>query len=77
MLYASVVGLNLTESEVNTRSNHIPEPYKSLALGLMQTRIGNNFQALKLLQGVDLPLAYEYRGLNLYALGKNAEAYAF
>ncbi len=77
MLYASVVGLNLSESEVNTRSNHIPEPYKSLALGLMQTRIGNNSQALKLLQGVDLPLAYEYRGLNLYVLGKNAEAYPF
>ncbi|MGD0821069.1 MAG: M48 family metalloprotease [Desulfomonilia bacterium] len=77
MLYASVVGLSLTESEVNTRSNHIPEPYKSLALGLMQTRIGKNSQALKLLQGVDLPLAYEYRGLNLYAIGKNAEAYAF
>ncbi len=75
MLYASVAGLYLTEDEVNTRSNHIPEPYKSLALGLIQTRLGNNSQALKLLQDVDLPLAHEYRGLNLYTLGKNAEAY--
>jgi predicted Zn-dependent protease len=74
-LYAGVVGLSLSEAEVNTRSAHIPEPYKSLALGLLQTRLGNNTQALKLLGGVDLPLAYEYRGLNLYTLGKKDEAY--
>ncbi len=75
ILYASVVGLTLPESEVSTRSVQIPEPYKTLALGLFQTRIGNNSQALALLSGIDLPLANAYRGLNLYALGRKTEAY--
>jgi Zn-dependent protease with chaperone function len=75
ILYASVVGLTLPESEVSIRSVQIPEPYKTLALGLFQTRIGNNSQALALLSGIDLPLANAYRGLNLYALGRKTEAY--
>jgi beta-barrel assembly-enhancing protease len=75
ILEASVIGLTLSESEVNTRVTQMPEPYKSLALGLLQTRMGNNAQALTLLSNIDLPIAHAYRGLNLYYLGKKAEAY--
>jgi predicted Zn-dependent protease len=74
-LEASVIGLMLSESEVNARVTQMPEPYKSLALGLLQTRMGNNAQALTLLSNIDLPIACAYRGLNLYSLGRKAEAY--
>jgi len=77
LLNASVIGLMLPESEVNTRVTQMPEPYKSLALGLLQTRMGNNSQALSLFSGLDLPIAYAYRGLNLYSLGRKAEAYPY
>ncbi len=75
ILEASVIGLMLSEGEVKTRVTQMPEPYKSLALGLLQTRIGNNAQALSLLSNIDLPIANAYRGVNLYALGRKTEAY--
>jgi predicted Zn-dependent protease len=75
ILNASVVGLMLSESEANTRAANMPEPYKSLTLGLLQSRLGNNSQALALLSNIDLPLARSYKGLSLYNLGKKEEAY--
>lgn len=75
LLNAGVVGLLLPESEVNARASNMPEPYRSLALGLMQTKLGNSTQALALLSNIDLPIAYSYKGLNLYTLGKKEEAY--
>jgi beta-barrel assembly-enhancing protease len=77
MLDASVVGLTMPEGEAKARSAQIPQPYRSLALGLLQTRLGNNQQALEVLAGVDLPLAYAYRGINLFALGRKEEAFGF
>lgn len=74
-LYASVVGLTLPGGEVATRSTQMPEPYKTLAYGLLQTRIGNPAQALALLENIDLPVAKAYKGINLYALGRKEEAY--
>jgi predicted Zn-dependent protease len=75
LLNASVVGLLLSESETSARAAGMPEPYRSLALGLLQTRMGNSSQALDLLSNIDLPLARSYRGLNLYNLGRKDEAY--
>jgi predicted Zn-dependent protease len=75
ILKASVIGLLLSEGEVKIRVTHMPEPYKSLALGLLQTRIGNSAQALSLLSNIDLPIANAYKGVNLYALGRKTEAY--
>lgn len=75
LLFASVVGLTLPEGEAITRSAQMPEPYRSLALGLLQNRLGNNKEALALLSGIQEPIAYAYRGLTLYSLGKKAEAY--
>ena len=65
LLEASVIGLMLSQGEVNIRVTQMPEPYKSLALGLLHTRLGNNSQALALLSNIDLPIANEYRGLDL------------
>lgn len=74
-LNAGVIGLLLPESEAASRAANLPDQYRSLALGLLQTRLGNHSQALALLSNIDLPLACSYRGLNLYSLGKKDEAY--
>ncbi len=74
-LYASIAGLVLPGGEVGMRVSQVPEPYKSLALALSDTRAGNHTQALALLDKIDLPVAKAYQGLNLFALGRKDEAY--
>ncbi|MCK7505098.1 MAG: hypothetical protein MZV70_14145 [Desulfobacterales bacterium] len=76
-LYASVIGLVMPVSETTTRTAQVPEPYKSLAIGIAKTRAGNHSQALALLEKIDLPIAKAYRGLTLYEMGKKNEAYPF
>ena len=76
-LYASVIGLVMPGSETATRTAQVPEPYKSLAIAIAQTRSGNHAQALALLEKIDLPIAKAYMGLNLYEMGKKNEAYPF
>jgi predicted Zn-dependent protease len=76
-LYASVIGLMLSEEETTSRAQTLPEPYRSLALSIIKTRKGAYDEALALLDGIDLPLAYEYKGINLYHLGKKDEAYPY
>ncbi len=76
-LYASVVGLMLSESEVALRTETIPEPYRSLSLGIMKTQERKYDEALALLGDMDLPQAYAYKGLCLYMLGKKDEAYPY
>ena len=76
-LYASVIGLLLSEEEATSRANTLPEPYRSLALGIIKTRKGAHDEALALLDGIDLPLANEYKGINLYQLGKKDEAFPY
>ncbi|HVN72482.1 MAG TPA: M48 family metalloprotease [Desulfomonilia bacterium] len=74
-LYASVIGLTLPAGETTARSSQVPEPYKTLAVALAQTRVGNYAQARTMLDKIDLPVAKAYLGLNLYELGKKNEAY--
>ena len=74
-LYASVTGLVLPEDEALQRAKGIPEPYRRLALGLVETRKGRHAQALNHLKGLDLPLAKAYTGLNLAMSGRQDEAY--
>ncbi len=76
-LYATVIGLVMPVSETTTRTAQVPEPYKSLAIGIAKTRAGNHSQALALLEKIDLPIAKAYRGLTLYEMGKKNEAYPF
>ena len=76
-LYASVIGLMLSDEEATSRTNTLPEPYRSLALGIIKTRKGAHDEALALLDNIDLPLAYAYKGINLYQLGKKDEAYPY
>jgi predicted Zn-dependent protease len=76
-LYANVLGLMLSGSEVSDRAQSMPEPYKSLVLGISKTREGKHEEALALLEDLDLPEAYEYKGLNLYMLGKKDKAYPY
>jgi predicted Zn-dependent protease len=74
-LSACIAGLVLPASEAGMRSTSMPEPYRSLAMGLSQTRSGNHVQAIALLEKVDLSVAHAYRGVNLAALGRKDEAY--
>lgn len=74
-LYANVVGLMLSGKEASDRAQSMPEPYKSLVLGILRTREGKYEEALAVLENVDLPQAYEYKGLNLYMLGKKDMSY--
>jgi len=76
-LYSSVTGLILPEDEARQRAQGIPEPYRRLALGLVETMKGRHDEALKLLDGLDLPLAKAYKGLNLAMVGKKDEAYPY
>lgn len=76
-LYASVTGLMLGEEEANARARTMPEPYRSLALGIILTQKGAHDEALALLDGIDLPQTYAYKGINLYHLGKTDEAYLY
>jgi len=75
LMEAGVLGLLMPQNEVIGRAKQMPEPYQSLTLGLLQSRMGNHEQALSLLKGIDLPIANAYRGLNLYHLGKKEEAF--
>ncbi len=74
-LGASVIGLSLSEEEGKQRAQGLPEPYRGLSLGILETRKGRYEQALLILKEVDLPLAHAYRGIDLYHLGKKEEAY--
>ncbi len=76
-LYASVIGLLLSEEEATPRVQPIPEPYRSLAMGIIKTRKGAHKKALALLDGIELPQAYAYKGISLYYLGKPDEAYPY
>lgn len=76
-LYASVNGLILPEDEATQRAQDIPDPYRRLTLAMVETRKGRNEKALDLLKDVDLPLAYSYKGLNLFLMGKKEEAYPY
>ncbi len=76
-LYASVIGLMLSEEEATSRAQTLPEPYRSLTMGIIKTRKRANDEALALLDTIALPLAYEYKGINLYQLGKKDEAYPY
>ena len=77
-LYASVIGIMLSEEEATSRAQTLPEkPYRSLAMGIIKTQKGAHEEALALLDTIDLPLAYEYKGINLYLLGKKDEAYPY
>lgn len=76
-LLASVSGLILQEDEAVQRAQSFPEPYRKLALGIMETKKGRHDKAIKLLEKVDLPQAYAYKGLNLALLGKKDEAYPY
>ncbi|HPW69719.1 MAG: M48 family metalloprotease [Deltaproteobacteria bacterium] len=77
MLHASVVGLVIPEEEARQRAQGIPDPYRRLALGLLETRRGRHEEALRLLDGLDIPVAYAYKGLNLAMAGKKDEAYPY
>jgi Zn-dependent protease with chaperone function len=74
-LFASACGLILPVEEAVQRAQDIPDPYRRLTLAMAETRKGRHEKALDLLKGVDLPLAYSYKGLNLYQMGKKDEAY--
>ncbi|HQJ09652.1 MAG TPA: hypothetical protein PLF54_11665, partial [Deltaproteobacteria bacterium] len=76
-LFASVSGLILPVDEAAQRAKDIPDPYRQLALAMVETRKGKNEKALELLKGVELPLAYSYKGINLYRMGKKNEAYPY
>ena len=74
-LSACIAGLALPGGEAGMRTTTMPEPYRSLAQALSDTRSGNHAQALERLEKIDLGVARAYQGLNLYALGKKDEAY--
>lgn len=74
-LSACIAGLILPGGEAGMRTTTMPEPYKSLAQALSNTRSGNHAQALAQLEKIDLSIARAYQGLNLYALGRKDEAY--
>lgn len=76
-LYASVVGLMLSNKEAQLRSQAIPEPFRSLAQGISKTLSREHKEALVLLDGIDLPQAYAYKGINLYLSGRKDEAYPY
>lgn len=76
-LYASVSGLILPVEEAAQRAKNIPDPYRQLTLAMVETRKGKNEKALELLKGLELPLAYTYKGINLYRIGKKDEAYPY
>lgn len=76
-LYASINGLLLPEDEAIQRSSGIPEPYRNLSLGLLETRKGRYDKALELVKDIDLPVAKAYKGLNLALMGKKNEAYPY
>lgn len=76
-LYASTVGLMLSGKEVQIRSKSIPEPYRSLALGISKTLTKEHEEALALLDGIDLSRAYEYKGINLFLAGRKGESYPY
>ena len=76
-LYASTVGLMLSNKEGQVRSKSLPEPYRSLALGISKTRTKEHEEALALLDGIDLSRAYEYKGINLFLSGRREEAYPY
>jgi len=74
-LYASTIALRLPEAEALSRVKLIPKPYKSLAVGILNIRLGKNKEALKILEGIDIPLANAYRGLCLFMIGEKDRAY--
>lgn len=74
-LYASVVGLLLSEREAMVYIHRMPDPFDKLASGLLMVRLGRNKQALDLLEDIDLPQARAYRGLALYHQGFEDKAY--
>lgn len=74
-LQAGVAGVLLPPDEGTQRAQAMPEPYRKLALAMIETNRGRSADALKLLDGVDLPLANTYRGVNLALLGRKDEAY--
>jgi predicted Zn-dependent protease len=74
-LSACMAGLILPSSEAGMRTAQMPEPYRSLAQALSNTRSGNYAQALAQLEKIDLSVAKAYQGLSLHALGRNDEAY--
>ncbi len=73
-LTASVLGLLLTEEEVKARIKDLPEPYNRLSLGIAKIRSGFVQEGLTLLEGIDLPQAYAWKGLALYSLGEEEQA---
>ncbi|MGC9324532.1 MAG: M48 family metalloprotease [Desulfomonilia bacterium] len=74
-LSSSVIGLVLPENEAAMRADNLPDPYRSLSLGLLKTRQGNAKEAITHLEKIDLHLANAYMGLNLHRLERNDEAY--
>lgn len=74
-LQAGVAGVLLPPEEGTQRVQAMPEPYRKLALAMIETNRGRSADALTLLAGVDLPLANTYRGINLALLGRKDEAY--
>ncbi len=74
-LQACVIGVLLPEDEAMQRIPSLPDPYRKLSLGMLETRRGGHEKALDLLKDIDLPLAHAYRGLNLSMTGRKDEAY--
>jgi Zn-dependent protease with chaperone function len=74
-LMSSIAGLVLSQEEGAQRAQTFPEPYRKLALAMIDTNKGEHAKALEGLKGVNLPLANTYRALNLALMGRKEEAY--
>jgi len=73
-LYASASGLLLSEEKAKERIKELPEPYRRLALGILKVRSNHPKEGLALLDGIETPQAYAWKGLALYSMGKTEEA---
>ncbi len=73
-LQAATAGLLLERQECIDKAGSLPQPYNNLVRGLMLSRTGQWQDALKLLDGIDEPVALGYKGLCLYRLGRVDEA---
>jgi predicted Zn-dependent protease len=73
-LYASTLGLLLSEENAKVRIKELPDPYRRLALGILKIRSNHPKEGLALLDGIETPQAYAWKGLALYSMGKKEEA---
>ncbi|MCD6569275.1 MAG: M48 family metalloprotease [Deltaproteobacteria bacterium] len=73
-LYASVSALLLSEGEAIVRIKELPQPYNRLALGILKVRFSHPREGLTLLNGIEMPQAYAWKGIALYSIGEKEKA---